>query len=152
MTNPAYKRLTKEIQMLKDQKYEEFSIKQDQCNILSLSAIIYGPKGTPWEFGKFKLKLEFTPSYPYESPNVTFVTPMFHPNIYEDGNICLDILHENWAPTYNISSILLSISSLLTDPNPDSPANPKAARLYKQDINKYNENVKQCVINSNNFL
>ena len=83
-------------------------------------AIIFGPDDTPWEGGTFKLVLEFTEDYPNKAPQVRFLTKMFHPNIYNDGQICLDILQNQWSPIYDISAILTSIQSLLFDPNPAS--------------------------------
>ena len=56
---------------------------------------------------------------------------MFHPNVYADGGICLDILQNRWSPTYDVSAILTSIQSLLDEPNPNSPANNVAAQLYQ---------------------
>ena len=56
---------------------------------------------------------------------------MFHPNVYADGGICLDILQNRWSPTYDVSAILTSIQSLLDEPNPNSPANSVAAQLYQ---------------------
>jgi hypothetical protein len=63
---------------------------------------------------------------------VKFESKMFHPNIYNDGGICLDILQNQWSPIYDVSAILTSIQSLLCDPNPNSPANSEAARLYSE--------------------
>ena len=59
---------------------------------------------------------------------------MFHPNVYADGGICLDILQNRWSPTYDVSAILTSIQSLLDEPNPNSPANSVAAQLYQVKI------------------
>ena len=80
--------------------------------------------------GIFQLKITINSDYPHKPPIVKFLTPMFHPNIYRNGNICLDILQDKWSPVYDIKSVLLSIQSLLTDPNPDSPANTEASQLY----------------------
>ena len=76
---------------------------------------------------------------------VKFITKMFHPNIYADGAICLDILQNQWSPIYDISAILTSIQSLLTDPNPQSPANSEASKLYVENKGEYNRRVKAVV-------
>ena len=73
-----------------------------------------------------------------------FITKIFHPNVYNDGKICLDILQNQWSPIYDISAILTSIQiflfimwSLLCDPNPNSPANAEAAKLYQENRREY---------------
>lgn len=70
---------------------------------------------------------------------------MFHPNVYADGSICLDILQNRWSPTYDVSSILTSIQSLLDEPNPNSPANSQAAQLYQENKREYEKRVSAIV-------
>jgi len=115
-------------------------------------AIIFGPDDTEWESGVFRLKMEFSDKYPIEPPKVRFMTTMFHPNIYADGNICLDILGKAWTRAYGCLTVLTSIQSLLTDPNPESPANNEAAGLFTEaqgDRNaEYYRRVRQCVEDS----
>jgi len=77
-------------------------------NILEWQAVIFGPDETPWEGGTFKLMLEFTEDYPNKAPSVRFLTKMFHPNIYNDGQICLDILQNQWSPIYDIRLYYIS--------------------------------------------
>lgn len=108
-------------------------------------AIILGPDDTPWEDGTFKLLLHFTEEYPNRPPTVQFLSKIFHPNVYGDGKICLDILQHQWSPIYDISAILTSIQSLLTDPNPASPANAEAAQLYERNRLEYNARVRAVV-------
>lgn len=78
-------------------------------NIMIWNAVIFGPHDTPFEDGTFKLTIEFTEEYPNKPPTVRFVSKVFHPNVYADGGICLDILQNRWSPTYDVSAILTSI-------------------------------------------
>jgi ubiquitin-conjugating enzyme E2 A len=75
-------------------------------------------------------------------PSVKFISHIYHPNVYKGGSICVDILQSEWSPAQNIRTILLSIRSLLMDPNPTSPANREAANLYVKDKESYNQKVK----------
>lgn len=63
--------------------------------------------------------------------------------VYTDGTLCLDLLQDQWSPCHNVSSLLTSIQSLLTDPNPASPANPDAAQLYQNDRPAYDQRVRR---------
>ena len=117
-------------------------------NILLWEAVIFGPEDTIWEGACFKLTLEFNEEYPNKPPNVIFNTPIFHPNVYTDGKICLDILTNQWSPVYDVHTVLASIQSLLDDPNPGSPANVEAARLFTDNKEEYKKRVKECVENS----
>eukprot|EP00075_Anas_platyrhynchos_P000562 XP_005011291.3 ubiquitin-conjugating enzyme E2 B isoform X1 [Anas platyrhynchos] len=114
-------------------------------NIMQWNAVIFGPEGTPFEDGTFKLVIEFSEEYPNKPPTVRFLSKMFHPNVYADGSICLDILQNRWSPTYDVSSILTSIQSLLDEPNPNSPANSQAAQLYQENKREYEKRVSAIV-------
>ena len=94
-------------------------------------ATIMGPDDSPYTGGVFFLNIHFPPDYPFKPPKVTFTTKIYHANINSNGSICLDILKDQWSPALTISKVLLSISSLLTDPNPDDPLVPEIANLYK---------------------
>jgi ubiquitin-conjugating enzyme E2 A len=74
---------------------------------------------------------------------------MFHPNIYPDGRICLDILQNQWSPVYDVWAVLTSIRSLLSDPNPLSPANNVAAQMYNENRSEYERRVREIVDRSN---
>ena len=76
-------------------------------------ATVNGPADSVYDGLKYKLRLEFPAAYPYTAPTVKFVTPCFHPNVDQHGNICLDILKEKWSALYEVRTILLSIQSLL---------------------------------------
>lgn len=100
---------------------------------------------TPFEDGTFKLIIDFDETYPTKPPNVKFVSKIYHPNVYLSGDICLDILQNRWSPTYDVAAILTSIQSLLHDPNVNSPANPEAASLYKDNLKEYQRRVREFV-------
>lgn len=109
----------------------------DDSNLYKWSATIMGPKDSPYEGGVFVLDIDFPNNYPFKPPQITFKTKIFHPNISPSGSICLDILQSQWSPALTICKTLLSISSLLTDPNPDDPLDAAAGKLYKYDIEEF---------------
>lgn len=89
----------------------------DDENMLHWTATIDGPSETPYSGLIFKLSMEFASTYPYTAPTVLFKTPIYHPNVDFSGRICLDILKEKWSATLSIGSVLLSLQSLLGEPN-----------------------------------
>uniref|UniRef100_A0A6B2LP87 UBC core domain-containing protein n=1 Tax=Arcella intermedia TaxID=1963864 RepID=A0A6B2LP87_9EUKA len=117
----------------------------NEDDLFAWDATIFGPEECIWEGGIFPLKLVFSEDYPSRPPKVRFTFPVFHPNVYGDGTLCLDIIQDKWKPIYNVSTILISIRSLLTDPNIDSPANPTAAALFRDNPKEYKKRVRQCV-------
>jgi ubiquitin-conjugating enzyme E2 C len=85
--------------------------------LLSWTATIEGPEDTPYSGLTFKLSFAFPPNYPYAPPTVLFKTLIYHPNVDFSGRICLDILKDKWTAAYNIQTVLLSLQSLLGEPN-----------------------------------
>jgi ubiquitin-conjugating enzyme E2 C len=99
-------------------------------NMFVWQAKIKGPADTVFDGLEYQLSIEFNSGYPVEAPTVKFVTPCFHPNVDQAGNICLDILKEKWSAVYDVKALLLSLQSLLGEPNNDSPLNGYAASLW----------------------
>lgn len=105
-------------------------------------ASITGPELTPYYGGIFSLDIHFPSDYPFKAPKCNFTTKIYHPNINAAGSICVDILRDNWSPALTVSKILLSISSLLNDPNPNDPLEVEIADQYKNNRNLFEENAK----------
>lgn len=132
------------------------SIDFDDENPFEWNLIIVGPKDSPYEGGCFKAKMIFPKNFPHSPPDFIFISKIFHPNIYENGKVCISILHEGedrfgyesaderWRPVHSVNSILLSIISLLHDPNDESPANIDSAKIWREDKNEFQKIVNQC--------
>lgn len=136
------KRLKKEYERLKKSPVCNCEAWPEDDSLLIWKATIMGPIKTPYEGGVFKLKMMFSTKYPIKPPQVRFQTKIFHPNIDTSGGICIDILKTNWSPVLGIEKILLSICSLLNDPNPKDPLVQYAADLYMKNKEKFNEEAK----------
>ena len=134
----AIKRIQKElIDLGKDPPANCSAGPIDEKDQYHWQATIMGPDDSPYAGGVFFLNIHFPTDYPFKPAKINFTTRIYHPNINSNGSICLDILKEQWSPALTISKVLLSISSLLTDPNPDDPLVPEIAQIYKTDKPKY---------------
>ncbi|SHO79415.1 SUMO-conjugating enzyme involved in the Smt3p conjugation pathway [Malassezia sympodialis ATCC 42132] len=114
-------------------------------NLLVWEVGIPGKANTPWEGGVYKLKMYFPEEYPSKPPKCKFTPPLFHPNVFPSGTVCLSILDEekSWKPAITIKQILLGVQDLLNDPNPGDPAQADAFHLFKQDRAAYERKVRQ---------
>ncbi|KAG6496612.1 hypothetical protein ZIOFF_044482 [Zingiber officinale] len=112
----------------------------DDGNIFEWNVTIIGPPDTLYDGGYFNAIMSFPSNYPNSPPTVRFTSEMWHPNVYMDGRVCISILHppgddpngyelasERWSPVHTVESIVLSIISMLSSPNDESPANVEAA-------------------------
>ena len=131
------KRIAKELECFNKDPPANCSAGPEGDDIFHWTATIMGPTESPFEGGVFYLNITFPSNYPFKPPKVTFATRIYHPNINSSGGICLDILKENWSPALTISKVLLSICSLLCDPNPDDPLSVDIARQYKNYYPEY---------------
>lgn len=131
----------------------------DDSNVYDWEILIMGPDGTLFEGGFFKARLVFPKDFPNKPPKMTFQSEMWHPNIYENGEVCISILHdpgtdpnnlhetaeERWRPILGVEQILMSVISMLSDPNDESPANLDAAIQWRNDRAGFKKKVRQCV-------
>eukprot|EP00762_Andalucia_godoyi_P008313 ANDGO_07317.mRNA.1 Ubiquitin-conjugating enzyme E2-16 kDa len=140
----AQKRIQKELMDMQRDPPSGCSGGPSGSDLMHWSATIAGPPDSPYAGGLFFLDIHFPNDYPFKPPQVRFTTKVYHPNINGNGGICLDILRpEKWSPALTISKVLLSILSLLTDPNPDDPLVGDIAQLYKVNRRQYEDNARE---------
>ncbi|KAJ3371079.1 Ubiquitin-conjugating enzyme E2 G2 [Allomyces arbusculus] len=127
-------------------------------------AVIAGPPGTDYEHGVFTAEIKFPTDYPLNPPTMTFTSDMWHPNVYPDGTVCISILHapgddpnmyetsaERWSPVQSVEKILLSVVSMLAEPNDESGANIDASKMWRDDRARFSEVVRGTVRKSLNL-
>lgn len=144
-SSSAIRALNLEYKSLQDEPVEGFRVSADDANLFNWEVAIFGPPHTLYEGGYFKAAMKFPNDYPYSPPTMRFLTKVWHPNVYENGDLCISILHppiddpqsgelpsERWNPTQNVRTILLSVISLLNEPNTSSPANVDASVMFRK--------------------
>lgn len=159
----ATRALMHEYQGLQKEPLEGFRVRLiHESDLFNWEVAIFGPPGTPYEGGYFKANMKFPKDYPFSPPSLRFISKMYHPNIYDNGDLCISILHppsadpysdelacERWNPTQNVRTILISVISLLNEPNISSPANVDAAVMFRrfkeQNDGDYMKHVKEMV-------
>ncbi|KAG0225278.1 Ubiquitin-conjugating enzyme 13 [Actinomortierella wolfii] len=128
----------------------------DDSNVYEWEIMIMGPQDTLYEGGFYRALMTFPPDYPLMPPKLKFTTEMWHPNIYPDGEVCISILHppgedkygyeqasERWSPVHTVETILVSVISMLSSPNDESPANVEAAKEWREDYAKFKKKVQR---------
>jgi len=114
-------------------EYNYFLKIAEGADLRKFEVMLRGPPGTPYVGGCFELVFEVPPDFPFKPPKVKFTTPIYHPNIDERGNICLDTLSKSWSPALCIEQVILTIMALLETPNPADPLSPKIAFEFTHD-------------------
>jgi ubiquitin-protein ligase len=145
----SIKRLQAEFkQMTKEPNYF-FSVEPSANNFYKWNVMMIGPPDTPFEGANIKAELNFPMEYPNKAPQFRFISNLYHPNIYPDGKVCISILHEGvdefeyesvserWNPSQSVNSILISILSVLSEPNFESPANVDASKMWRDNYDEY---------------
>lgn len=160
----SLRRINKELQDLRADPPAMCSAGPVGDDLFHWTATIMGPSDSPYQGGVFFLNIHFPTDYPFKPPKITFTTKIYHPNINSAGGICLDILNKQWSPALTISKVLLSICSLLCDPNPgtqipfwlftcskltvyslsaDDPLVPDIAHIFKTDKVRYENEARE---------
>ncbi|KAF2931134.1 hypothetical protein DAI22_05g187300 [Oryza sativa Japonica Group] len=137
----------------------------DDSNVFEWQVTIIGPPDTLYDGGYFNAIMTFPQNYPNSPPSVRFTSEMWHPNVYPDGRVCISILHppgedpngyelasERWTPVHTVESIVLSIISMLSSPNDESPANIEAAKDWREKRDDFKKKVRRIVRKSQEML
>lgn len=159
----AYRRLLKEYKELIENAPEGITAGPlNEDDFLQWEALVEGPPGSPYENGVFRAQLRFPSTYPMMPPTMVFLSEIWHPNIHPDGKVCISILHppgddplqyesrdERWSASMSVEKVLLSVMSMLAEPNDESPANVDAAAMWRNDraafIKRAEANVKKSL-------
>ena len=151
--------LMKQLKDLNKRPVEGFSAGlKDDDDPFVWEIMIMGPPDTPYEGGFFQAEMNFPKEYPNMPPTLRFISDIVHPNVYPDGKVCMSILHppgedqygyesaaERWLPLHTVESILLSLISMISSPNDESPANIDAAKMWREDNPAFVKKVMRCV-------
>lgn len=137
----------------------------DDEDILKWEVLIIGPEDTYFEGGFFKAHLIFPETYPLHPPKLKIISDIWHPNVGKDGTVCISILHEpgddkygyekaheRWSPVHTVETIMVSVISMLADPNDESPANVDAAKNWRENRKDFKKRVSKCVRKSQEEL
>lgn len=149
--------LLKEYKELSKEKWVNIELDDENVYRWNMALMVVNPDSA-YAGGYFKCSLLFPKNYPYAPPDFRFSSPLWHPNIYPDGRICISILHapgddimsgesagERWSPAQRVESVLISILSLLDDAEINSPANVDASVMYRDDKDAFRKRVKEDV-------
>lgn len=130
----------------------------EEKDFFTWECLIQGPEGTPYEGGIFSASLKFPNDYPLSPPVMKFTSPIYHPNVYKDGTVCISILHapgddpnmyelasERWSPIQSVEKILISVMSMLSEPNDESGANIDASKMWRDNRQEFNRIVRKQV-------
>jgi len=165
MSTQASARLAKELKELIKNPVGGFKVEViSEDNLFEWNVWIEGPQGTDYEGGVFKLIMSFPEEYPIQPPTIRFHSDFWHPNVYPDGKVCISILHtpdpmnpeerpeETWRPIQTVESVLVSVCSMLSDPNFSSPANVDASVELRKHPDQYKKKIKKITEKSRSEL
>ena len=140
--NFLVRRLKQEIVDLDDYSEESFAIWPLEFRPEKIRFEYTPLSPSIWEGIKSVFEISFSVEYPFKPPRLSCLSKTIHPNISEDGKVCLSIVKEDWSPSYTMRHILLGVSSLFYHPQLDDPLNSRAASLMLNDIENFKKLIK----------
>jgi len=137
------KRVFAELNNLKNKNPEhpDWNVQASESNMFLWTVTLPGPEDTPFKYGTYRISVAFPENYPFSGPTIKFITKIYHPNVYGNGDICVDILKEKWDKTVQIPALLRSLWYLIQYPNPDDAANGQAADFFRNSEENYEKEI-----------
>ncbi|XP_039281576.1 ubiquitin-conjugating enzyme E2 L3-like [Nilaparvata lugens] len=147
------RRLQKEVMDIKSSNTKQFQdIQMDEMNMSSLQGLLI-PATHPFNLGAFRIEITFPAEYPFKPPQLIFKTKIYHPNVDENGNVCLSIIRpDNWKPATRLSQIIDSLVALIDNPDAEHPVREDIAKDYIKDRNKFLKDAEQFTKNHSEKL
>ncbi|KAJ3477151.1 hypothetical protein NLI96_g10669 [Meripilus lineatus] len=121
---------------------------QDPTDLLNFTLTITPDEGM-YQHGSFTFSFTINPNYPHEPPKVKCIPKIYHPNVDLEGNVCLNILREDWKPVLNLNSVMVGLQYLFLEPNADDPLNKEAAEELRKNREQFHYNVKNSMRGGN---
>ena len=138
-------RLTKDMQELDKPAFIEMRVDQANIMVFGLTMDLSREQDSIWMGGKYDFTVRVPPEYPHKAPVVHCDTPVYHPNIDTDGNVCLNILRADWKPVLDIGNVIMGLIFLFLEPNPNDPLNHEAAAEFRENPSRFKQNVQRSL-------
>ncbi|KAI3841015.1 hypothetical protein C5167_010775 [Papaver somniferum] len=142
--SPGELRLNKDISELNLPQTTKISFPNGKDELMNFEVSIRPDEGY-YRSGKFEFTFQVSPTYPHEAPKVKCKTKVYHPNIDLEGNVCLNILREDWKPVLNINTVIYGLNYLFTHPNHEDPLNHEAAAVLRDNPKTFEANVRRAM-------
>ncbi|KIK49457.1 hypothetical protein CY34DRAFT_796863 [Suillus luteus UH-Slu-Lm8-n1] len=120
----------------------------DPTDLLNFVLTITPDEGM-YKGGAFSFSFTINTNYPHEPPKVKCMQTIYHPNVDLEGNVCLNILREDWKPVLNLNSVMVGLQYLFLEPNADDPLNKEAAEELRKNREQFLYNVKTSMRGGN---
>lgn len=116
----------------------------DPSNLM-ICKVVIKPESGLWRHATYEMTITVPRMYPHEPPKVHCDTPIFHPNIDWEGNVCLNILRKDWKPVLDLNAVIYGLITLFYEPNANDPLNHEAADELRSAPARFEENVRRSL-------